>query len=136
MKERAARAPLRPPAPAPDAVTAKFFRVLGDPTRLRVLRLLEGGERSVGELTAATGALQGRLSSHLACLRWCGLVTWRPEGRRVYYTLGDERVREILRLAGSFLDDNAASVEMCQIASLAPHGRGRKRVRVKEGDTA
>ena len=57
-------------------VTARFFRVLGDPTRLKVLELLlEDGEVNVGAMLRRLGIAQGRLSSHLACLRWCGYVT-------------------------------------------------------------
>lgn len=132
MNARPFRTPLRPPAQAAAGVTAKFFRALGDPTRLRVLQLLAEGERTVGDLAAATGALQGRLSSHLACLRWCGLVTARRQGRQVYYGLSDGRVREILRLAEDFLEENGASVQMCQIIDAAQPGRGGKPV--KEGD--
>jgi DNA-binding transcriptional ArsR family regulator len=120
------RTPLRPPVEPAAGVTAKFFRVLGDPTRLRVLQLLEMGERNVSDLAAGTGALQGRLSSHLACLRWCGLVKARRQGRQVYYSLRDRRVEEILRLAEGFLEENAGSVEMCQIIDAGPAGRRRK----------
>ena len=70
------------PAPASQAgLTAKFFRGLGDPTRVRVLQLLLERERTVSELVEATGVLQGRLSSHLSCLRWCGFATSRREGK-------------------------------------------------------
>ncbi len=103
------------PARSPAGVTAKFFRGLGDPTRVRILQLLEDGERTVGELVAETGALQGRLSSHLACLRWCGFVRSRRDGRRVYYSLADNRVRQVLSMAEEFLQEHAGSVEVCQI---------------------
>lgn len=106
--------PLKP-ADSPAGVTAKFFRGLGDPTRVRILQLLEDGERTVGELVEETGTLQGRLSSHLACLRWCGFVTSRREGRRVYYCLADNRVRQMLAMAEQFLGEHGDSVEMCQI---------------------
>ncbi len=107
--------PLKPATSAPASLTAKFFRGLGDPTRIRILQLLEEGERTVSELMAETGALQGRLSSHLACLRWCGFVTSRREGRQVFYRLKDRRVRQMLRMAEQFLEQHAESVEMCQI---------------------
>src|SRR5437899_904509 len=58
--------------PVPAAAAARFFRVLGDPTRLRILELLLAGPRAVSELTAAAGAPRARVSNHLACLRWCG----------------------------------------------------------------
>jgi DNA-binding transcriptional ArsR family regulator len=66
---------------------ARFFRVLGDPTRLQLIRALEDGERSVGELVATVGQRQPRVSTHLACLRHCGLVEHRRQGREVLYRL-------------------------------------------------
>ncbi len=66
---------------------ARFFRVLGDPTRLQLLQLLESGEHSVSRLVAAVGQPQPRVSTHLACLRHCGLVTAERRGREVIYRL-------------------------------------------------
>jgi DNA-binding transcriptional ArsR family regulator len=66
---------------------ARFFRVLGDPTRLRILELLEGGERSVGQIVAAVGQPQPRVSTHLACLRHCGFVIAERRGKEVIYRL-------------------------------------------------
>ncbi len=86
------------------AAAARFFRVLGDPTRLRILELLEDGERSVGQLIAAVGQPQPRVSTHLACLRHCGFVTAERRGKEVIYRLaidglGDqilERAAEVI----------------------------------------
>jgi DNA-binding transcriptional ArsR family regulator len=112
------RAGVVPAGPAPETgaeLDARFFRGLGDPTRLRILHLLLAGERSVGEIVAALGGLQGRISSHLMCLRWCGFVTTRREGRRVYYSISDPRVREILRLAQSMRRDHAERLAACAV---------------------
>src|SRR5579859_1376462 len=95
---------------------ARFFRALGDPTRVRLLRLLldaPAGECSVGELVAALDAPQSRVSTHLGCLRWCGLVQSRREGKQVYYRVADSRVRELLGLAGMLVHDHAAGVVSC-----------------------
>ena len=107
--------PLVPATASPAGMTAKFFRGLGDPTRVRVLQILMDGERTVIELVEDTGVLQGRLSSHLACLRWCGFVVSRREGRRVFYRLADDRVPSLLSLAEDFLADNADSVDLCGV---------------------
>lgn len=94
----------------------------GIPTRrpptlpeIRVLQLLRERERTVSELAGETGALQGRLSSHLACLRWCGFVATRRKGRLVYYRLSDDRIPHLLALADEFLTDHADSVDLCRI---------------------
>jgi DNA-binding transcriptional ArsR family regulator len=96
-------------------VTAKFFRGLGDPTRIRVLQHLSEGERTVGELVNLTGTLQGRLSSHLACLRWCGFVATRREGRLVYYRIADDRVIRLLASADEFIAEYGESVDVCRV---------------------
>ena len=66
---------------------ARFFRVLGDPTRLKILELLAEGERTVGELVSAVGQPQPRVSTHLACLRYCGFVSTERRGRGIVYRL-------------------------------------------------
>ncbi len=107
--------PLVPATASPASITAKFFRGLGDPTRVRVLQLLMERERNVSELVDETGVLQGRLSSHLACLRWCGFVTSRREGREVFYRLADDRIPRLLSLAEGLLADHADSVDLCRV---------------------
>lgn len=97
-------------------LSARFFRVLGDPTRIRLLHLLlhaPGGECSVGELVAALGVPQSRVSTHLGCLRWCGLVQTRRGGKQVFYRIADPRVRELLALGSAVLHDHAAGVASC-----------------------
>ena len=95
-------------------IAAKFFRGISDPTRLRLLvLLLAHGELSVGELVDAVDGLQGRVSSHLACLRHCGLVVDRKEGRNVYYSVPDPRVSEFLPIAMAMVADNATHIATC-----------------------
>ena len=96
-------------------LAAKFFRGLGDPTRVRILRMLiEEGDKNVGELVERIGAPQGRVSSHLACLRWCGFATSYRVGRNVFYTVADPRIRDLLSLGDRILLDNAERVLACQ----------------------
>ena len=97
---------------------ARFFRVLSDPTRVRLLHLLleapEAG-RTVSDLVAAVGAPQGRISTHLGCLRWCGLVQPYREGKYVYYRIADPRVRELLVVGGAMMRDHAAGIASCGV---------------------
>ena len=108
-------APFRlPPAPLETDLVAKYFRGLGDPIRLRILGLLGSeGELSVGELVALLGLPQPQVSNHLACLRWCGFVEARREGRMVLNGIADPRVETMLGLAQSLLADNAEHVAAC-----------------------
>ncbi len=95
------------------AVTAKFFHGLSDLTRLRIVELLLAGEKNVSELVELLGQPQSRVSNHLACLRWCGYVDSRREGKFVYYRVSDPRVRELLALARGVIAENAASILSC-----------------------
>jgi ArsR family transcriptional regulator len=99
-------------------LASRFFRVLGDPTRLRLLALLLDapmGECSVGGLVTALDVPQSRVSTHLGCLRWCGLVQTRREGKQVYYRVADPRVRDLLALGDAILREHAAGIASCDV---------------------
>src|SRR5947209_2067149 len=114
MQAATITAPFRlPDAPAEADLLAKYFRVLGDRTRLRVLELVAEGECSVGELVSLLGEPQSKVSNHLACLRWCGFVATRREHRTIHYRLADARVAAIVELGRALLHDNAEHVAAC-----------------------
>lgn len=95
-------------------MVAKYFRGLGDPIRLRILDLLRSeGELSVGELVGRLELPQPHVSNHLACLRWCGFIEPRRDGRTIYNWVADGRVEAMLDLAESLLADNADHVAAC-----------------------
>ncbi len=96
-------------------VLATFFQGLADPSRMRILELLGERPRTVTEIVSELGIAQGRVSSHLACLRWCGYVQADVEGRFNRYRLVDERVREILRLGEAVVRDNADRLTSCLV---------------------
>src|ERR671937_826692 len=98
MPVSALEAPFRlPEAPVRSDLVAKYFRGLGDPTRLRILELLrEERELSVGDLVSRLGLPQPKISNHLACLRWCGFIGTRREHRVVYNRIADGRVLQML----------------------------------------
>jgi DNA-binding transcriptional ArsR family regulator len=114
MEAVALSSPFRlPDTPAEADLLAKYFRVLGDRTRLRVLALVADRERSVGELVSLLGEPQSKVSNHLACLRWCGFVTTRREHRTIHYRLADDRVAAVVELGRALLHDNAEHVAAC-----------------------
>jgi DNA-binding transcriptional ArsR family regulator len=94
-------------------VLAKFFRALGDPTRLVLLEFLVHDEHTVSECVQAAGLSQGRVSSHLGCLADCGYVVARREGRHTYYRVTDPRVADLVQLARSLAADNTAALAEC-----------------------
>src|ERR671924_1175108 len=102
-------------APTEPELVGKYFRALGDTTRVRILELLrEHGELSVTELVERLEQPQPKVSNHLACLRWCGFVHTRRDHPTVYYHLADERVTQLLELGRALLADNAEHVAACR----------------------
>jgi ArsR family transcriptional regulator len=84
------------------SATLKSLRALSDPTRLRIVALLERDELSVAELQEITRLGQSRISTHLGLLADCALVTARRDGKRTFYKLNPEAdgsVRDFIQLA-------------------------------------
>lgn len=105
--------PLRRPTKDPEALS-RYFRVLGDPTRLRIVEALVVRDHTVSELVELLGAPQSRISNHLACLRWCRFVESERRGRSVVYKISDERVVSLLELARSLAEPNCDHLASCQ----------------------
>lgn len=85
-----------PPPAADVAAVAETFRLLGDPTRLRILLACLDAPRSVGEIAAATGASQSLVSHHLRLLRGARLVRGERDARQVFYQAADAHVRHMI----------------------------------------
>ncbi|MGN0948141.1 MAG: ArsR/SmtB family transcription factor [Megasphaera sp.] len=75
---------------------ADVFKVLGDPTRLRILRLLMKGEVCVRDIAENLGMGQSAVSHQLRILRDARLVQFRRDGKTVYYSLADAHVFTLL----------------------------------------
>lgn len=84
---------------------ARLFHGFADPGRLRILQHLQLGEHRVVELTAHLGLAQSTVSAHVACLRDCGLLDVRHEGRSSYYRLAHPEATEALLQANGLLLD-------------------------------
>jgi DNA-binding transcriptional ArsR family regulator len=100
-RARARVADLGQPAlsPATASAMASMFRVLGDPTRVRLIGALASGERTVGALAQAVGMTESAVSHQLRVLKDARMVKGRPAGRQVYYALDDLHVLTLFRQA-------------------------------------
>lgn len=76
---------------------AGYFAVLAEPTRLRVLRTLCHGERTVGRIAKETGISQSTVSRHLAALHRHGIAARRREANLVYYRVSDAGTPDLCR---------------------------------------
>jgi DNA-binding transcriptional ArsR family regulator len=71
---------------------AGLMRLLGDPTRIRVLGMLREGERNVTSLCGELDLAQPTVSHHLGLLRTSGLVLTRRDGKQIFYSLNPEHL--------------------------------------------
>lgn len=94
-------------------IAAKLFRGFGEPVRLAILTELAAGERRVTDLVEKIGCSQGNVSGHLACLKDCGLVLDRPEGRQVFYRIASDEVIAMLKAAEHLLALTGHRIELC-----------------------
>lgn len=95
------------------AAAVCLFRSLADPTRLTILRHLSLGDHRVVELTRHLGLAQSTVSGHLTCLRDCGLVSSRPQGRASVYSLARPELMELLAAAERVLAATGSAVALC-----------------------
>lgn len=91
------------------SAAAESFRMLSDPTRIKVLWALLQGESSVACLAELAGVAPAVVSQHLAKLRLAGLVKGRREGTFVYYSPADQNLLGLLGHALFGLDDTAVA---------------------------
>ena len=90
-------------------------KAVADPSRVRILKLLEGGELCVCQITAVLDLTAGTVSKHLAALKTAGLVQQRRDGKWAYYRLAERAFNPyaptFLRLVGAALDDDPTVAE-------------------------
>ena len=77
---------------------AELFKILGDPTRLKIVELLLENEMCVNHIAEAMGMGQSAISHQLRVLRQARLVTYRKEGKTAYYSLNDDHVEGLVRM--------------------------------------
>lgn len=105
------------------APAAALFHSLSDPARLAVLQHLICGEHRVRDLTEHIGLAQGTVSAHLACLKDCGLVDSRPQGRASVFVLTTApELLAVLAAAEQLLDATGHAVELCPTYGLRRAG--------------
>lgn len=90
------------------AALAETFRLLGDPSRLRILLACLHGPAAVGDIAASLDLSQTLVSHHLRLLRGARLVRSERQGRRIFYAVDDDHVRTMLTDMLSHIDEEGA----------------------------
>ena len=88
---------------------AETFRVLGDPTRVRILDALASGELCVCDIASLAGISESAASHQLRLLRGMRLVRPRRAGRQIFYCIDDQHILELLRQALTHVEEAPAA---------------------------
>ena len=97
---------------------AHFIHGLSNKARLTILELLKSNEMTVNEIVEKSQISQSSISQHLSCLKGCGLVSSRQEGKYVYYQIKDRQILELLKLIDSVVEDTEDDIENCQYHTI------------------
>ncbi|WP_341637013.1 metalloregulator ArsR/SmtB family transcription factor [Staphylococcus casei] len=95
-----------------------FIHGLSNKSRLTILELLKSNEMTVNEIVEKSKISQSSISQHLSCLKGCGLVSSRQEGKYVYYQIKDNQILELLKLIDSVVEDTEDDIESCQYHTI------------------
>lgn len=75
----------------------KVFRVLADPTRLKILEILRNGERCACEIPAKVGKSQPNVSLHLKMLKDAGILSSRKDGKKILYSVAKPEIYKLIK---------------------------------------
>ena len=113
-------------------IVSRYFALLSEPMRIRILHAICDGERSVSEIVDETGATQTNISRHLNSMYRAGVLTRRKEGNFTYYGVSDTALTEICRtvcvhIAARISDDSVDSKELLQFAHDLQQAEAQRR---------
>jgi DNA-binding transcriptional ArsR family regulator len=84
---------------------ADYFSILGEPMRLRILSLLQDGEKCVQDLVSQTETSQANVSKHLKVMLQAGILSRRTEGTSAYYSVADDLIYDLCNLVCEHIAD-------------------------------
>ena len=90
---------------------AEFFKIIGDPTRTKILFALDQNEMCVCDIANVLGMTKSSISHQLAALRQSGIVKSRRDGKEVYYTLDDDHVKQVFEIGIEHIEHKEAMKE-------------------------
>lgn len=92
----------------------KFLRAFGDKTRVQILEAIKNGEKTVSQIVQTVEGSQSNISQHLACLRGCGIIVGRQEGKYVYYGLRNQQIKDLLNTFDDVLSQIQDNLACCE----------------------
>lgn len=92
----------------------KFLHGFSHKTRIQILECIKEEEKTVSQIIEKVEGNQSNISQHLACLKGCGIIVGRQEGKYVYYSLRNQQVRDLLTMFDVVLEDVQNDVACCE----------------------
>lgn len=112
-------------------IKVKFLKGFADRTRLEILESIKNQEKTVLQIVDEIKGNQSNVSQHLSCLKGCGIVTARQEGKFIYYSLRDEQVKRLLDMFDAVLGDVEQQVAACDKNEKCLCGKGEMKCLIK-----
>ncbi|MCY9667397.1 metalloregulator ArsR/SmtB family transcription factor [Paenibacillus alginolyticus] len=95
-------------------VKAKFMRGFSDKTRLQILESIKNQEKTVSQIVDDLKGNQSNISQHLACLKGCGIIVGRQEGKYIFYSLRNEQIAQLLTVVDAVFHQVEEEVAACE----------------------
>ena len=91
----------------------KLIHGFSNKTRIQILESIKDQEKTVSQIVEETKGTQSNISQHLACLKGCGIIVGRNEGKYSYYSLRNQHIRDLLTMFDVVLEDVENDVACC-----------------------
>jgi DNA-binding transcriptional ArsR family regulator len=92
----------------------KFLQGFAHKVRIQILECIKEDEKTVSQIVKDLNGNQSNISQHLACLKGCGLIVGRQEGKYMYYSLRNQQVRDLLSMFNDVLEDVQNDMACCE----------------------
>ncbi|GGE55872.1 transcriptional regulator [Pullulanibacillus camelliae] len=92
----------------------KFLQGFSHKVRIQILECIKQEEKTVSQIVNELNGNQSNISQHLACLKGCGLIVGRQEGKYVFYSLRNQHVRDLLDMFDVVLEEVENDVACCE----------------------
>ena len=94
-------------------ISFKLIHGFSNKTRIQILESIKEKEKTVTQIVEELKGNQSNISQHLACLKGCGIIVGRNEGKYIYYSLRNQHIRDLLTMFDVVLEDVENDVARC-----------------------
>ena len=91
----------------------KLIHGFSNKTRIQIVECIKDQEKTVSQIIEEINGNQSNISQHLACLKGCGIIVGRNEGKYVYYSLRNQQIRDLLTMFDVVLEDVGTDMAYC-----------------------